>query len=498
MKKPIINVKAKTLLYPFLLFSAIIITLFTELAAAPQQLFKGFTASPNPTTINFQPLLSDSTGNFSLTFLRGNQDQLALAILHVPSGESLWQANFIEPTQWDKHTQLIFNGSIVVTNLHSRVVWSTNTDGDLVVLAGSSNLQILKGEKSPSVLWQSFEFPSDTLLENQNFTSTMSLVSMNGLYTMRLGPDFIGLYAKFKSLGSGSEQIYYRHRAMQAKANIIIGHGPILARISSDGFMGLYQNGSTPVDIQSFNSYQRSVPGPRRVRLENDGNLKGYYWSSSSWVLDYEAISETCELPSACGLYGLCRPGFDCSCLDNRTLAKVDQCYQTQEIKDLCEESTNKKNKILEIRRTGVELPYKELMSYIEMTSFEECEKSCKQNCTCWGVLYNNGSKFCYNVDYPIQTILEVVGHESKMGYFKMWEGGKKKRDERLGIGIGLLSGAIIVLGLVIGFGVYKFWKRNKMVNNHVSILEKEDINAPGPYKDLRSSSFGSVELSNR
>lgn len=116
-------------------------------------------------------------------------------------------------------------------------------------------------------------------------------------------------------------------------------------------------------------------------------------------------------------------------------------------------------------------------------------------NCTCWGVLYNNASKFCYNVDYPIQTILEV-GHENKMGYFKLWEVAKKKRDQRLGIGIGLLCGAMIVLGFVVGFGVYKLSKRNKRFKNR--ILEEDNINATGPYKDLGSSSFGSVELSNR
>ncbi|KMT06339.1 hypothetical protein BVRB_7g160210 [Beta vulgaris subsp. vulgaris] len=491
----IIHITVKS---PFLLFIAVLLIthLSKSTAIIPQQLLRGFTATPNPTVTNFQPLLSDSTGNFSLSFLRVNQDQLALAIVHVASGEPLWQDNSAELAQWGEHTQLVFNGSFIITDHGSRVLWSTNTDGDRVVLTSAPDLQILKGEKSPSLLWQSFDFPSNTLVENQNFTSDMSLVSSNGVYTMRLGPDFIGLYAKFKHVGSDPSQIYYRHRAMQAKVNIVEGRGPISVRISSDGFLGMYQNGSTPADIQSFNSYQRSAPAPRRVRIEDDGNLKGYYWSGSSWVLDYQAISETCELPSLCGLYGLCRSGVGCSCLDNRTQTQVQtqspQCYPNQDIGDLC---SVKGNKFWELRRTGVELPYKELMSYVETASYEQCEKSCHMNCTCWGVLYNNASKFCYNVDYPIQTILEV-GHESKMGYFKVWEGAKKKRDKRLWIGIGLLCGAMILVGLVVGFGGYKLWKRKKRVNNR--ILEEEHINAPGPYKDLGSSSFGSIELSNR
>lgn len=482
MKTPI------TVIHPFILFFALILTLLAESTATPLQLLRGFTSTPNPTVKDFQPLLTDSTGNFSLSFLRVNEDQLALAIVHVPSGVSLWQADSARLARWGKPTQLFFNGSLVITDHSSGVYWSTNTAGDRVVLDSAPNLQILKAEKSSSLLWQSFDFPSDTLVENQNFTSAMSLVSLNGVYAMRLGPDFIGLYAKFKTPGLDPNQIYYRHRALEARADIIEGAGPLMVRISSDGFMGIYQNGSTPVDVQSFNSYQRSVSEPRRVRVENDGNLKGYYWSGTSWVLDYEAISETCDLPSPCGLYGLCRPGVGCSCLDNQTQSEAGECYSRHEIEDLCE---GKGNKFGELRRTGVEPPFKELMAYTQ-TTYEECEKSCIENCTCWGVLYNNASGFCYNVDYPIQTILEV-GHESKMGYFKVLEGGKKK-EHRLGLGIGLLCGAIIVLGLLLGYKI--ILKRKNRVKNR--ILEEENIYTSEPYKDLGSSSSGSIELSNQ
>lgn len=328
-------------------------------------------------------------------------------------------------------------------------------------------------------------------MENQNFSSTMKLVSSNVLYTMRLGPDFIGLYAKFKS-GSDLGQIYYKHRALQAKADIIEGHGPILVRISSDGFLGMYQNSSVPADVQSFNSYERSVSGPRRVRIEQDGNLKGYYWSGSKWVLDYQAIPDACGLPSPCGPYGLCWAGDGCSCLDNQTHARPGECYPTRpNMGDLC---GVKGSKYRVLRRTGVELPFKELMEPTKTASYEQCEKACELNCTCWGVVYNNASGFCYAVDYPIETILGV-GDETKMGYFKVWEGAKKKGDV-LGIGIGLLSGAIIVLLGVVGFGGYKLWKRKRRVNNR--FLEEEDIACPGPYKDLGSQSFGSIELSNR
>lgn len=364
---------------PIILFLVVALLLSADESTAAitqQQLLKGFTVTPDPTANDFQPILSDSTGNFSLSFLRVNQHQLALAIVHVPSGVPLWQAGragFL--ARWGKPTKLIFNGSLVIMDSKSGVFWSTNTDGDRVVLTGDPNLQVFKGQNPRNPLWQSFDFPSDTLVENQTFTSAMSLVSSNGLYTMRLGPDFIGLYAKFYPGGSGdANQIYFKHGALEAKASIVKGQGPILARISSDGFLGMYQKGSVPVDIQTFNSYQRSVPRPRRVRIEPDGNLKGYYWSGSRWALDYQLIAEPCELPSLCGPYGLCTPENGCSCLENRTRTGAKECYPNRTgPEDLC---GKKGSKYRVLRRTGVELPFKDLMISTETASYEECEKS--------------------------------------------------------------------------------------------------------------------------
>lgn len=58
------------------------------------------------------------------------------------------------------------------------------------------------------------------------------------------------------------------------------------------------------------------------LRLESDGNIRGYYWDngSSKCMLSDEAITKTCELPIPCGLLRLCTHGSGCSCLDNRTI----------------------------------------------------------------------------------------------------------------------------------------------------------------------------------
>ncbi|KAL2536574.1 Apple domain-containing protein [Forsythia ovata] len=80
----------------------------------------------------FQPLLSDSTGNYSLGFLRVNNNQLNLVVLHIQSSEQLRFARTACLPRWVDPTQLFFNGSLVLSDPHTGVLWSTQTDGDRV------------------------------------------------------------------------------------------------------------------------------------------------------------------------------------------------------------------------------------------------------------------------------------------------------------------------------------------------------------------------------
>lgn len=398
----------------------------------------------------------------------------------------------------------MFNGSLIIRDDEAGVVWTSDTtNGDHVSVTNGSNLQILgqtDGGSGPVVLWQSFDFPYDTIVENQNLTSDMELASSNELYVMKLGADFIGFYARFNGVDGDRDQIYYMHRALQAKADVVPGGGPIYVRVSSDGYLGMYQNGSVPVDIQSFNSYQRSVPGIRRMRMGSDGDLKGYYWAGSEWVLDYQAITEPCDLPSACGPFGLCRPGAGsdaCSCLDsNKTKAQPGDCSVSWS-GDFCGAQDSKTGGFRVLRKAGVELPYKELMGYIKTTSLGQCERLCAQNCSCWGAVYNNGSGFCYTLDYPVQTVVEV-SDLAKVGYFKLRESTtRKNKDTMIGILCGFIAVVVVIVVVVGGIWCWgsRAWKRKRRES---VLLDEEKIDAPGPYKDLGSVQFATIELSSR
>ncbi|XP_030522171.1 PAN domain-containing protein At5g03700 [Rhodamnia argentea] len=476
-----------------------ILAMVCLLRAAPQELLRGFEAAPRPSASAFQPLLTDPTGNFSLSLLRVNGTMLALAVVHVRSSQPLWVADPDRPARWsDRSTRVSFNGSLVVSDPSSGVFWSTGTDGDRVVLLNSSNLQVQKQSDgdggTPVVLWQSFDFPADTLVENQNFTAAMSLASSNGLYSMRMGSNFFGLYAKFDGI---SDQMYWEHKALEAKAQVVDGAGAVYARVDPDGFVAMYQNSSVPVDVEAFNSFQKRIDSFLLLRLESDGNLKGYYWTGSTWAMNYRAISGFCELPSPCGPYSLCSADSTCACLDNRTEARPGSCSAPGS-SDFCGGGGGPGSGGFSVlRRNGVELPFKELMGYVSASSLDECERACKSNCSCWGAVYSNTTQFCYTIDYPIQTLVEVAD-ETKIGYFKVKPArGEKGKAYGVGFRVGVLMWVLIGFVVACGFGLvgYRAWRRRMRLKGH---LADENGLAAGPYKDLGSASFRSIELSSR
>ncbi|CAL1398360.1 unnamed protein product [Linum trigynum] len=489
----------------------LLLSLFFSLAAGQTELRPGFQATPDGSISSFQPILKDPSGNFSLGFLRVNSSQLALSVLHLPSLQPIWAANPTPATpSWSDRTRLSFNGTLVLSDSRRGILWSTSqTDpGNAVVLLNTSNLQLVKRNGAVSVtVWQSFDFPADTLAEGQNFSSAASLVASGGRYAMRLGDDFMALFADFDGDGA-ADRIYWKHKALEARADVVPGQGPIHARVEPEGFIGLYQNGTgnTPVDVQSFNSFRRRVSGFYIVRVEPNGNLKGYNWDGANWVLEYQAIPDGCSLPDPCGSYGLCRPGPTCSCLDNGTESDsnqpTSQCLAAPAAGNLCNQvGLENVDNFRVLRRIGVDLPFKELTSYITTTSLGECEGSCERNCTCWGAVYNNASGFCYMLDYPIQTMLGV-NDDSKFGYFKIRNEVASKVDEKkMGSGarVGLVFLCLSVLVLVGAVGVVcvRAWKKHRRGSNRI-LEEQEGVSAPGPYKDLGSDSFRSIEMGDR
>lgn len=476
--------------------------------AVAQELRRGFSAAHDPSYSQFQPVLGDPTGEFALGFLRVNSSMLDLAVLHLPSSFPLWRAISDRPVSWSAAATLSFDADagLVLTDraANNKVLWSTAA-GERAVLFNSSNLQIQNS--SGGVAWQSFDHPSETIVQGQNFTSDASLHSPDRRFAMRLATNYFGLYIEPPPESSGSgvaAAMYWRHTALEAKAQIVTGGGPTYARVEPDGFLAMYQREGPPADVLSFDTFNRGVRAFRRVTLEPDGNLRAYYWATSKWALDYTAITEPCELPTTCGAYSVClQPNGRCECLANATDGSggcAAVAVPTGNNNGLCggEVGGEVGGLYRAVRRQGVEPANKELIGFEHAASAAECEARCERNCTCWGAVFSNGTGYCYLMDYPAQML--VASDDRKLGYFKVrspedvargGSGGSPATKAAL-LGVG---GAAVVAAAV--FGAYRVWERRRRdaVDARRQMGAVDDGLSPGPYKNL--GSFSSVELTN-
>ncbi|CAN6330532.1 unnamed protein product [Urochloa humidicola] len=469
-------------------------------AELPTQLQNGFTATHTAgATAAFEPVLQAPNGVFAFGFLRVGSSSLDLAVVHLPSSFPLWRATPARLGDWSSPATLTFDSSLVLTGPNGGVRWQTlDTIADVIVLLNSSNL-ILRRYENPLPSWQSFDNPSDTLVLGQNFTaSSPPLISRNRRFAHRLGRTFMALHMEFYG-GWATWPVYWRHTALEAEqAQNATEPPPVYVRLDARGFFGLYLaaaggGGEQKVDVLSFDTFVQNLTGVfRRMTVEDDGNLRAYYWADADkgWVPDYRAIADQCDLPTPCGAYGLCVPGAapaleQCRCLNNSTSSSASPPCAAEETADLCGAAGDGQQVEFDVvRRARVSVAYKELLPSVTNTTAEECEAACAGNCSCWGAVYNGGSGCCYLMDFPVETMV-YEADDRMVGYFKVRRLPGKKRT-RMSPGVvaatSVLSLVLVGLAAAGACSGYRMWERKRRKR---AAMEQELV--PGPYKDLRT-----------
>ncbi|PWZ25420.1 PAN domain-containing protein [Zea mays] len=418
----------------------------TEGEEPTTQLLNGFTAAhaagaPAP----FQPVLYAPSGAFALGFLRVGAGSLDLAVVHLPSSFPVWRATPARLGDWSRPATLTFDGGLELTGHNGGMLWQTlGAVGDVVVLLNSSNLVVRRFEKTLPE-WESFRHPSDTLVLGQNFTaSSPPLVSANRRFALRLGKAYMALHMEF--YGGQTAPAYWRHTALMAQPENAT-EPPVYGSLDARGFFGLYlEGGGQSVDVLSFDTFAQNLTAAfRRMTLDDDGNLRAYYWASGSkaWASDYRAISERCDLPTPCGAYGLCVPRkAECQCLDNSTstAGAAPSCH-AEETADLC--AGNQLGLGFDVvRRKRVSVAYKEELPFETNRTAEECEAVCAGNCSCWGAVHSGASGYCYLIDFPVETLV-YEADDRKVGYFKV-----KKPPARPGDALASAVLSLVLVGL--------------------------------------------------
>lgn len=311
----------------------------------------------------------------------------------------VWMANRDRPANGrGSRVSLRRDGAMVLTDVDGFIIWETNTtstDVGRAELLDTGNL-VLKGPGG-KVLWQSFDFPTDTLLPNQLFTKRTKLVARlhSGSYAsgyfsfffdndnvLRLiydGPDISSIYwpnPDFNPFGNGRTNYNSSRTAVFDE----MGHF-----ISSD----LLQFSAPDTGLLRIK---------RRLTMDHDGNLRLYSLNNETglWVISWQALSQLCNVHGICGINSICvnTPDPKCSCPPGYEITEPGNWNKG--CKPMFNSALSQSQQV-----KFVLLPHVDYwgfdLNYSDSATFNSCMKICLEDYRCNAFSYRlDGRRLCY------------------------------------------------------------------------------------------------------
>ncbi|XP_014499374.2 putative receptor protein kinase ZmPK1 [Vigna radiata var. radiata] len=316
----------------------------------------------------------------------------------------VWMANRDYPVNGKgSKLSLLPNGNLALRDADESHVWSTNTislSSVQLFLDNTGNLVLSETKGGGVVLWQSFDFPTDTLLPQQVFTRYVKLVSSrsesnksSGFYSLffdndnvlRLlydGPEVSGLYwpDPWLATWNAGRSTYNNSRVavMDTLGNFS----------SSDHFSFLTSDYGTLIQ--------------RRLVLDHDGNIRVHSRRNGGekWSITWQAKARPCRIHGLCGPNSLCsyhqNSSVNCSCLPGYK-RKNDHDWSfgcEPKFSTLCNKTQSRFLHISHVELYGYD--YGILKNY----TLHQCQQLCLQLCHCKGIQYTyvfgSGTYTCY------------------------------------------------------------------------------------------------------
>ncbi|XLR41610.1 G-type lectin S-receptor-like serine/threonine-protein kinase At4g27290 [Arachis hypogaea] len=311
-----------------------------------------------------------------------------------PSKTVVWVANREKPlTDSSGILKLNNTGTLVLLDRNNSVIWSSNAtrsvmnpigkllnSGNLVVQERSNN-----GASKEDFVWQSFDYPSDTLLPGQKLGTNLKtgqnwyLTSWNssddpfpGRYTLEFD---INGYPQLVLKDGGSK----RWRAGSWNGVQFSGTPQVK---ENSGFRYKYVSNEEEIYFM-YELINNS--NPHKVVLTPEGINQRSQWNpdTSSWTDLARLPADDCDYYETCGAYSSCNVNNYpmCSCLDGFV---QDNNKKEQGLSDGCVRRTS-----LDcygdgfLKYSGLKLPDTERSWYSRNISIEYCKMMCLKNCSC-------------------------------------------------------------------------------------------------------------------
>ncbi|CAH8254145.1 unnamed protein product [Arabidopsis lyrata] len=327
---------------------------------------------------------------FSVSFVPASSPNSFLAAVSFAGNVPIWSAGTVDSRG---SLRLLTSGSLRLTNGSGTTIWDSGTDR-LGVTSGSiedSGEFILRNNRSIPV-WSSFDNPTDTIVQSQNFT--VGKILRSGLYSFQLET------SGNLTLRWNTSTIYW-NLGLNSSISSNLSSPSLGLVLRTNGVVSIFDsNLRGGVDTVYSGDYGDSDTF-RFLKLD-DGNLRIYSSASrnSGPVNAHWSAVDQCLVYGYCGNFGICSYNDTnpiCSCPSgNFDFVNVNDrrkgCRRKVELSD-CSGNT-----------TMLDLPHTRLFTYendpnseIFFAGSSPCRANCLSSVTCLAsVSMSDGSGNCW------------------------------------------------------------------------------------------------------
>ncbi|XP_028791108.1 G-type lectin S-receptor-like serine/threonine-protein kinase At1g11410 [Neltuma alba] len=368
-----------------------------------------FCAASDAITIN-KPIrdgehLISSENSFALGFFtpgKSNNRYVGIWYNNLPEPTVVWVANRDDPINDTSGVLSISSdGNLVLHRNYSDIpIWSTNVSVPvpnttvMAQLTDIGNFVLTSQNDSKTVLWQSFDHLSDTLLPygklgvNRRTGQSWFLQS----WKAEEDPGTGNFTMKFNVNGKPQLFLYNNYapwwRAGSYNGEMLVGI-PFMKRAMSTYVTIPFSDDGNEVKIL-FHPYDKKII--MRVVAVQSGFFQALLWDNDKkqWNRYWSGPEVDCDNYGSCGANGNCDPlnyaNFRCSCLPGFEPKNPTNWYQQGDPSEGCVRTKGPSlcgNGEGFVKVESVKIPDTSVANSNMTMSLEECEKECLRNCSC-------------------------------------------------------------------------------------------------------------------
>uniref|UniRef100_A0A3N7FBU8 Receptor-like serine/threonine-protein kinase n=1 Tax=Populus trichocarpa TaxID=3694 RepID=A0A3N7FBU8_POPTR len=481
-------------------------------------LFFILTTCTTPVIINPSNSITDGEtlvsagGSFELGFFNpGSSNNQYLGIWYVKSPEPVvvWVANREVPLS-NKFGALNISsqGVLVIYSSTNDIVWSSNpsrtAEDPVAELLESGNLVVREGnDNNPdNFLWQSFDYPCDTLLPGMKLG--FNLVTRLDRFLSSWKSDEDPARGEFTFLvdpNNGYPQLLLKSgNAIQLRTKLP----------SPTPNITFGQNSTDFVLNNNEVSFGNQSSGFSRFKLSPSGLASTYKWNdrTHSWLVYSLLASDWCENYALCGSFASCDINASpaCGCLDG-FVPKSPESWNLGDWSGGCIRKTplNCSDKDVFTKYTVSKLPETSFSWFDERINLKECEVICLKNCFCTAYANSDikgGGSGCLiwsrdlidirgsDADGQVLYVRLAVS-ESGVAVEKGNNNGKKKA--------GIIASTVVFgMGMLMLGMIFCIRRRKFRMNDNFKDVRKEDMEFPIFYLSTVANATGNFSSRNK